>query len=120
MNLTFLHFQVKDLKLMSAWYRDVVGLKQNVDGEDFKGFVTDSGFYLNMSKERVSVSERISNTFSLGFGVPHFSDVDDAYSRVLKSGGKSIAEPQTKEWGHREAYVADPEGNTLAIIAVEE
>ena len=41
----------------------------------------------------------------------YLRDVDDAYNRCLKAGGKSINPPTTHPYGDRSAGVEDPEGN---------
>ena len=64
---------VKDLEKMAAWYRDVVGLKQNFDSDGFKGFVTDEGFFFNMVKreqaENLDHPQKINCTMNMGFNL---------------------------------------------------
>src|SRR4051812_4595690 len=41
----------------------------------------------------------------------YLRDVDEAYARCIKAGGKSLGEPTTHPYGDRGAGVEDPEGN---------
>jgi uncharacterized glyoxalase superfamily protein PhnB len=41
----------------------------------------------------------------------YVKDIDEAYARCLKAGGKSIHEPTNHPYGDRGAGVEDPEGN---------
>jgi PhnB protein len=45
----------------------------------------------------------------------YLKDVDAAYDRCLKAGGKSLAAPTTHPYGDRGAGVEDPEGNVWWI-----
>ena len=44
-------------------------------------------------------------------------DVDTAYRRALDAGARSESEPEDKPYGHRNAGVIDPNGNTWWIAA---
>jgi uncharacterized glyoxalase superfamily protein PhnB len=115
---------------MAAWYRDVVGFKQNCDYSGFKGFTTESGVFFNMvkrgggdflqNKETLGYPQGINDTMSIGLSVPTHKDVDIAYNRLIEGGGKALTPPETRDFGHRDAYVADPEGNIICINAVVE
>lgn len=124
MKFCFFVLCVEDLDAMTAFYRDILGLKQNFDSEGFKGFVTEDGFFFNIVKreyaENLAYPQGINGTMNMGFGVPTYQDVDIEYERLIKAGAKAITPPVTTPWGHRDAYVADPEGNIIVINAVAE
>ena len=42
-------------------------------------------------------------------------DIDTAYSRALKAGGESIAQPENQFYGDRSAGVKDSQGNIWYI-----
>jgi uncharacterized glyoxalase superfamily protein PhnB len=44
-------------------------------------------------------------------------DVDAVYGRALQAGGVSESAPEDKPYGHRNAGVVDPNGNTWWIAA---
>ncbi|MCE2389849.1 MAG: VOC family protein [Proteobacteria bacterium] len=50
--------------------------------------------------------------FEIGFKV---DDVDEAYARLVGLGARSVAEPVTRPWGQRTAYVADPDGHLVEL-----
>lgn len=45
------------------------------------------------------------------------AEVDDAYGRLLESGGSSHKEPWDAPWGMRYAEVKDPDGNLVDLFA---
>jgi lactoylglutathione lyase len=44
-------------------------------------------------------------------------DVDEAVARLRAADGKVLKEPADMFWGERVAYVADPDGNPVALAA---
>ena len=50
--------------------------------------------------------------FEIGFKV---DDVDEAYARLVGLGARPVAEPVTRPWGQRTAYVADPDGHLVEL-----
>jgi signal transduction histidine kinase len=48
----------------------------------------------------------------------HVADLEDAYTRLLDHGGVGVWEPrQSPEPGQRMAYVTDPDGNLIELVA---
>lgn len=41
--------------------------------------------------------------------------VDTAFSAAVEAGATPVADPVTRDWGGRSAYIADPEGNRWEI-----
>ena len=123
MTFGFFHLHVNDLAAMSAWYRDIVGMTQNFDSKKFKGFVTENGFFFNMSErtdlQNGTYPSGINGTMNIGFNVPTHKDVETEYERLIIGGAKALTPP--KVWGKFcDAYLADPEGNIIIITAVDE
>lgn len=52
---------------------------------------------------------------SLACNVDSKEQVDEAFAAAVAAGATPIAEPATREWGGRSAYIADPEGNRWEI-----
>jgi len=119
MTFGFLTLQVNDMQAMAAWYRDVLGLEQNHDSEQFMGFVAPKGFFFNMVKREAGTDyPEISPALHLGFDVPTFEAVDVEYARLTKNGAKSYKPPQ--DYGfYKDALVTDPEGNVIYIHAMK-
>ena len=120
---------VEDLDVMVKFYRDVMNMKQNIDMDGFAGFETEDGFYFNLctrserenlSSTPISYPKGLNGTMELSFGVAKYEDVDMEYERLTKAGAKPISKPDTKPYGLREAYVADPEGNLIEIVSSNE
>ena len=59
-----------------------------------------------------------------GSGIPRcelyvpVADADASYIHALKCGAIPVHEPANRDWGHRVAYAADPDGHVLAFAAV--
>lgn len=129
MKLGAIGFFVKDLDVMVKFYRDVMNMKQNIDMDGFAGFETDDGFFFNLCtrSERVNLTsspisypEGLNGTMEISFGVPKYEDVDIEFERITKAGARPVSRPDTKPYGLREAYVADPEGNLIEIVSSNE
>ena len=58
----------------------------------------------------------INQSFELALWLPSYADVDAEYERLLKLGLNILSgEPITYDFGIRNFYVADPEGNLIEI-----
>lgn len=126
MKLGAIGFFVKNLDVMVKFYRDVMNMKQNIDMDGFAGFITEDGFFFNLctrdeskilSSIPISYPKGLNGTMELSFGVPKYEDVDMEYERLIRAGAKPVSKPDTKPYGLREAYVADPEGNLIEIVS---
>ena len=115
-----------DMDTMVLFYRDTLGLQTEWDGVNFAEFKTASGalaFWLYSRKEFVKAfGERyvppkgLNQSFELALWLPTYADVDAEYERLLKSGlNFPSGEPITYDFGIRNFYIADPEGNLIEI-----
>jgi len=59
----------------------------------------------------------LNGTMEICFGVPHFSDVDREYERLVNAGAKPVYHPTTEPYGLRVCFIADPEGNLIEICS---
>ena len=121
MQFTFFTLSCRDIEAMAAWYRDVVGLEQNCDYGEFKGFITPSGIFFNMVKRDGGLEyvQGVNGTMSIGLGVPNHAEVDIAYNRLIEGGAKPYKQSPKTDGVFRNAYVTDPEGNVICITGVE-
>ena len=115
-----------DMARMVRFYRDTLGLQTDWDGGNFAEFKTASGpvsFWLYSRKEFVKafgeayvLPKGMNQSFELAFWLPTYADVDAEYERLSKMEIPfPSGEPVTYDFGIRNFYVADPEGNLIEI-----
>ena len=115
-----------DMDKMVRFYRNILGLETEWTGGDFAEFKTASGpvaFWLYSRKQFVKAFNEkyvppkgINQSFELALWLPSYADVDAEYERLLKLGLNILSgEPITYDFGIRNFYVADPEGNLIEI-----
>ncbi len=51
--------------------------------------------------------------FELGFKV---DDCDAAFAELVAAGAPPVTVPETRSWGQRTAYIADPDGNLIELV----
>lgn len=116
-----------NMKKEVEFYRDVLGLEVDWDGENFAEIKTSGGYlaFFMYSREmfvkafdgwKYQPPEGINQTYEIGIWLPKFADVDAEYAKLKTAGADLVSgEPVTFPWGMRNFYVADPEGNLLEI-----
>jgi catechol 2,3-dioxygenase-like lactoylglutathione lyase family enzyme len=119
---------VTDLERAIAWYREVLGLEHTTTARVPEGveiaFVVDaSGTGVELFALDVPQAEEWEGpipalrrrTGHVAFGV---DDLEDAFARAVAAGGRAVWEPRpSPEPGQRIAFVADPDGNLVELIA---
>lgn len=112
---------VNDMRTMVAFYRDVLGMQTNWNGEA-NAELTANGTRLifygrvdfeNMVAHPFSYPQGLNGTMEIAFDLPNRPDVDSEYRRLIAAGAASVLEPTDEPWGQRTCYIADPEGNLL-------
>jgi lactoylglutathione lyase len=115
---------VKDLKKMVAFYRDVLGLEIEWDGNGPYAEFKHAGIRFAMYEraqlpalfgQAPTYPSGLNGTFELAIDLPHFEDVDVEFERVIKAGAKPVYAPCHEPWGQRSSMLADPEGNLIEI-----
>ncbi|MDR3585003.1 MAG: VOC family protein [Desulfosporosinus sp.] len=115
---------VKDLKVMIEFYRDILGVGIEWDGNGPHAEFRHEGIRFMMYERKelpgylgaeVSYPNGINGTFELAIDLPEFSDVDLEFKRVIDSGAIPVVYPRNEPWGMRTSYVLDPEGNLIEI-----
>lgn len=115
---------VSDLREMVRFYRDVIGVDIEWDGEGPHVEFKHEGIRFLMFERRqlpsylgteVSFPAGINGTFELAVDLSGFSDVDKEFERVIKSGARPAVSPRNEPWGMRTSYVTDPENNLIEI-----
>lgn len=115
-----------DMEKMVQFYRDTLGFQTSWEGGDFAEFETASGALSLFMYSRKAFAqaigedylppEGINQTFEITLWLPSFADVDAEYERLSKLDVRfPTGKPMTFDFGIRNFYVADPEGNLLEI-----
>lgn len=116
---------VTDIDVSLAWYRDVLGLTYEAEAGvpgAVAFLVAPTGERLELLAVDVQRSTWDDPIAALRAGVPHTAwtvvDLDDAHSRAVDAGGRSIWTPrETPEPWLRIAFVADPDGNLVELLS---
>jgi lactoylglutathione lyase len=114
---------VKDLKNMVIFYRDVIGMEIEWNGEANAEFQVDGVRFMMygrkdfeaLTNRKYSYPNGLNGTFELAFDFPLFSDVDKEFERLVSLGATPLYYPKDEPWGMRSSYIADPEGNLVEI-----
>ena len=121
MRIDSINIFVKDIEKMVGFYRDVMLMNTQWNGESTAEFNV-NGIRLNMQKRReleeitgaqFGYPKGLNGSFNLTIDRDTFDEVDEEYERVVELGAMPIMEPKTMEWGQRTSCVADPEGKLV-------
>lgn len=121
---------VEDIDSMVNYYQNILKFKVEKSG-DFAEVISDSGylsFFMYSKKSFFEESQRKDNvhlitnhTHEIGVWLPTFKDVDEEYDRLYSLGVKMpYGKPITHQFGIRNFYVEDIEGNLLEIGSYNE
>lgn len=116
-----------DVAKLATFYRDALGLRVDVMEENYVAFGGEGVRFSIFS--RIGMSPHTHNhpdyrtqftgqAFELNFECASADDVNERFSRIVANGGRSIAAPTKKPWGHFAGFFADPEGNIHSLFAV--
>jgi len=126
MRIDMIGLFVNDLNAMVEFYRNVVGIPIDWDGD---------GPYAEFSHKRVrfamyertrlpellgltpSYPDGINGTFELAINVGAAENVDEVFRKFTESGAKPVYPPRDEPWNMRSAMVADPENNLIEIAS---
>lgn len=117
---------VRDLSVMVAFYRDVVGLDIDWNGEGPYAEFNHEGIRFAMYERKElprllgvepSFPEGINGTFELAVNVGERGQVDRTYSQMTEAGARPVYPPRDEPWKMRSAMVTDPEGNLIEIAS---
>lgn len=115
---------VNNLKRMVDFYRDVLGVEIEWDGNGPYAEFKHEGIRLSMFERaqlpallgwEPTYPSGINGTFELAIDFPTSADADGAYHKALELGAKEIYAPRDEPWGMRSSMIADPEGNLIEI-----
>jgi catechol 2,3-dioxygenase-like lactoylglutathione lyase family enzyme len=115
---------VNDLHGMVEFYRDVLGLETEWNGEGPYAEFRHEGIRFSMYERKrlpeligqtPSYPDGINGTLELAIDLSHFEDVDLEFKRLLNAGARPVYEPRDEPWGMRSSMITDPEGNLIEI-----
>jgi lactoylglutathione lyase len=115
---------VNDLHQMVAFYRDVLGLKIEWDGQGPYAEFKHEGIRFSMYEQselpgllghEPSYPNGLNGTFELAIDLPTQDDVDQEFQRIVNSGAKPVYPPREEPWGMYSSMVMDPEGNLIEL-----
>lgn len=117
---------VRDLETMVTFYRDVLGVEIDWNGEGPYAEFHHEGIRFAMY-ERSKLPELLgqeprypsglNGTFELVINVGKRENVDAFFERVSGQGAAKVYGPRDEPWKMRSATVADPEGNLIEIAS---
>lgn len=117
---------VSDLNKMVAFYRDVVGIEIEWDGEGPYAEFKHEGIRFSMFERKAlpellgqeaSFPDGLNGTFELALNVGEPGKVDQTYEKMISKGAKSIYAPRNEPWNMRSAVITDPDGNMIEIAS---
>lgn len=117
---------VKDLNVMVKFYKDVLGLDINWNGEGSYAEFEHEGIRFSMYErdklstilgKEPSFPTGINGTFELAINVGDPVNVDKYFNKIVDSGAVVIYSPRNEPWKMRSAMITDPEGNIIEIAS---
>ncbi len=115
---------VTDLRKMVAFYRDVLGLEIDWDGNGPYAEFKHTGIRFSMYEraqlpgllgQTPTFPGGLNGTFELAIDLPIPADVDVAFERIVGAGGQPVYAPRLEPWGMYSSMIVDPEGNLIEI-----
>ena len=117
---------VSDLNKMVAFYRDVLGLEINWNGEGPYAEFKHGGIRFSMFERKElpallgqtpSYPHGLNGTFELALNVGEPENVNRTFDRMVANGASPVYAPRNEPWKMRSAMIADPEGNMIEIAS---
>jgi catechol 2,3-dioxygenase-like lactoylglutathione lyase family enzyme len=117
---------VSDLEKMVCFYRDVVGLDIDWNGEGPYAEFTHEGIRFSMFernmlpdllKQEPTYPKGLNGTFELALNVGDPDNVDTTFESMVSKGAKPVYTPRNEPWKMRSAVVLDPDGNMIEIAS---
>jgi len=115
---------VRDRAASRDFYRRVLGAEPVLDVDGMTQFALPGGALLGLMPEAgiVRLLGPAVDPARAG-GVPRaelyleVEDLEAHHARALVAGARELSAPADRDWGHRAAYVLDPDGHVLAFAS---
>ena len=117
---------VADQTRSTAFYTTLLGNAPTLDVPGMTEFSLSDGCKLGLMPES-GIARIISGPLrhpSEGNGIPRcelyllVDDLDGAVQRAMNAGARLVDQAADRDWGHRVAYYADPDGHVIALAAM--
>lgn len=117
---------VENLAQMVTFYRDVLGVGTDWEGEGPYAEFNHKGIRFAMYERKKlpdilgqepGYPSGLNGTFELAINVGAKENVDALFERVTRQGAMKVYGPRDEPWKMRSAMVADPEGNLIEIAS---
>jgi len=117
---------VSDLTKMVEFYRDVVGIEINWNGEGPYAEFKHDGIRFSMFERRAlpellgqeaTFPEGLNGTFELALNMGDPGNVDKTFEAMVAKGAKVVYSPRNEPWNMRSAMVTDPDNNMIEIAS---
>ena len=117
---------VTNLTVMITFYRDVLGVEIDWNGEGPYAEFEHEGIRFAMFErsklpeilgQEPGYPEGLNGSFELAINVGSKENVDVFFKRVTRQGAKKVYGPRDEPWKMRSAMIADPEGNLIEIAS---
>ena len=116
----------QDLSKMVSFYRDIVGIPTEWNGDGPYAEFEHEGIRFAMYErdklpellgQSPSYPRGINGTFELAINVGAPENVDSFHKQLIEGGAGEIYSPRDEPWHLRSAMVTDPEGNLIEIAS---
>ena len=106
---------VKDTKRSKEFYTQVLGFEAKIDVDDFSSVLTANRVEIELHAPHEGHDHAVaSNSTQLSLEV---DDVDKWHATMSARGVEFSQGPKKMPWGTREAYLRDPDGYLIAVVA---
>ena len=117
---------VSDLPMMVNFYKNVIGLEIQWNGEGPYAEFAHEGIRFAMYERKMlpellgqepEFTRKLNGTFELAINVGSPDNVDKEFDRITQNGGKPVYGPRNEPWKIRSAMFTDPDGNLIDIAS---
>lgn len=117
---------VEDIQVMVDFYKNVIGIGIDWDGEDHYAEFNHEGIRFSMYERKElphllgqtpEFPQKLNGTFELAINVGAPENVDLTFDEMVTKGATPIYSPRDEPWQMRSAMISDPEGNLIEIAS---
>ncbi len=119
---------VEDVQLCAAFYREVLGFNLRGKFSNTYTELENDGVRFNLIRRAFLPSHtgddshgapRAGQSVELAIRLENSEEVKAAHMRAVELGATIVSEPAMTPWGEPTAFIADPDGNVIALFCAE-